>query len=163
MPLASLDLAYNVTLHNQRILLLITLQPQASTIMGATQKRVFTSNDGEFKIEISSANPYNGKIECRYECFSSPVGPLSIPDMEGRYMCVQSNKKEDTETQQVLINFKALKYQDEFSYVIVDTWNGYYETDDSMILTGSRCSVNENGKTVSTSLGTMAFDSLQRK
>lgn len=73
-------------------------------------------------------------------------------------MWVYNNEKENTQIAPVLINFRASKRPEGSPYAIVDTWNGYYETDHSMILTGSRCYVNENGKTNSTSLGTMAFN-----
>ncbi|PXF40281.1 hypothetical protein BWQ96_10008 [Gracilariopsis chorda] len=125
--------------------------------MGLPEHGVYTSDDGVQKITISSTNSSNGQISGIYESSSSPVGPLSIQSMKGNYMWVRSQEAGRDGVAPFVIRFFAAQRPDGRPYSIVDIWNGGYQTDDTMLLSGTRAYVNQEGVVQSISLGTKVF------
>lgn len=129
--------------------------------MGVPKHTTFVSDDGVFKIVIQTSNSSNGQIEADYEAQSSPVGPLSITNAKGGWMWVYSKEAGREGVAPFVINFSAAQRPQGRPYAIVDKWNGTYKTDDSMVLTGSRAYVNEQGTLMSIGLGTKTFSEME--
>lgn len=125
--------------------------------MGLPQHGVYTSDDGVQKITISSTNSGNGQIKGVYESSSSPVGPLNVTNMDGGFMWVYSKDAGKDGVAPFAIRFSAAVRPSGRAYVVMDNWNGGYETDGTLLLAGSRSYVNESGAVQSISLGTKTF------
>lgn len=125
--------------------------------MGLPQHGVYKSDDGVQKITISSTNSSNGQITGVYESSSSPVGALSISNMKGDYMWVHSKEAGRDGVAPFVIRFSAKQRPDGRPYSIVESWDGGYQTDGTMLLTGTRAYVTQDGVVQSISLGTKVF------
>ena len=117
----------------------------------------YTSDDGVQQITIISANPENGQITFSYACSSSPVGPLSISKAKGGYAWVRNGKVERDGVAPFTIAFSVMQRPDDRAYCIKDAWNGAYQKDDTLLLSGTRAYVNREGVVQSISLGTKVF------
>ncbi|PXF43404.1 hypothetical protein BWQ96_06850 [Gracilariopsis chorda] len=125
--------------------------------MGLPRRGTYTSDDGVQKITIENTNSSNGQIEGTYGSSSSPVGPLSISNMRGDFMWVHSQEAGRDGVAPFVIRFFAKQRPSPRAYSIVDSWNGGYQTDDTMLLSGTRAYVNQEGVVQSISLGTKVF------
>lgn len=125
--------------------------------MGVPYHGEYTSEDGVQKVVISSTNSSNGAISGSYKTTSSPVGELSIDTMTGLYMWVNNKEQGRDGVAPFVITFTAAQRPSGRPYTIIESWEGGYKTDDSMLLTGTRSYVTEDGDVQSLCLGTKVF------
>ncbi|HSR67323.1 MAG TPA: hypothetical protein VLU25_05225 [Acidobacteriota bacterium] len=113
----------------------------------------YESENGNFKIQITSANPSNGQIEGTYETNYSPKGGFKVSGKIGNYSWVAPAGNAP-----FVITFSVLRRPDGFPYAIRDTWTGAYQKGDTMWLDGSRSYINEAGNPQQVGgLGTLTF------
>lgn len=120
------------------------------------QTGTYLSQDGHVKIQIDSANPSNGQITGLYATNDSPEGPFTEKGSIGLYAWV-ANSQGQSGAAPFCIRFTASVRPDKFPYCIVDSWNGAYQKDDTMLLSGTRAYVNNKGVVQVTFLGTQTF------
>ncbi len=120
------------------------------------QLGTYLSQDGHIKIQIESANPSNGQITGIYATNDSPQGPFSNSGVVGSYSWV-SNSQGQAGNAPFCISFNGSVRPDGFPYCIIDHWNGAYQTDNTLLLAGTRSYVNNKGVVQVTSLGTQKF------
>ena len=121
--------------------------------MSVPKEGTYIPLDQTMKIQINSATPGNSIVNATYTAQSSPVGPISDSGDIGKYFWV-THKSGQTP---FCISFKAVQRPEGWPYCIVDSWNGYYRKDNTMVLTGTRAIVEAEGQTQSFSLGTHNF------
>lgn len=117
----------------------------------------YKSEDGVYKITISSVNSYHGIFSGKYESAKSPEGALNIGDITGSFRYVMSKSEGRDGVAPFIIGFSTTYRADGRVYAIRDAWEGVYQVGDTLLLTGSRAYVNDDGTTSSTSLGTKTF------
>jgi hypothetical protein len=120
------------------------------------QLGTYLSQDGHVKIQIDGANPSNGQITGIYATNESPEGPLTVKGAIGIYEWV-ANQQGQAGAAPFCIRFTASIRPDKFPYCIVDTWNGAYQTDNTLLLAGTRAYVNNKGVVQISFLGTQTF------
>ena len=121
------------------------------------QLATYLSEDNNFKIQIKSANSTTGEISAAYETRFSPQGAFIDPAAQGHYAWVFSDQQGKDGVAPFNIRIIGSVRPDKRPYCIVDTWNGAYQTDNSLLLQGSRAYVNSKGVVQVTSLGTFRF------
>ena len=117
----------------------------------------YTSEDKNFKIQIKSADPSNGAITAAYETTYSPQGPFTDPSAPGTYAWVFSDQQGKDGVAPFNIRIAGSIRPDKRPYCIVDTWNGAYQTDNTLLMSGSCSYVNSKGVVQVTNLGTFRF------
>ncbi|KAI0558152.1 hypothetical protein FGB62_230g014 [Gracilaria domingensis] len=125
--------------------------------MGLPNHGTYTSDDGVHKIIITRTVSSNGQIDGDYVSSSSPAGPLSISSLKGDYMWVKSKEQGRDGVAPFTIRFWAKQRPDGRPYAIIDSWSGGYQKDNTMLLSGTRAYVNEDGVVQAISLGTKVF------
>eukprot|EP00737_Agarophyton_chilense_P000159 gb/GEZJ01000186.1/.p1 GENE.gb/GEZJ01000186.1/~~gb/GEZJ01000186.1/.p1 ORF type:complete len:128 (-),score=13.63 gb/GEZJ01000186.1/:248-631(-) len=125
--------------------------------MGLPERGTYTSDDGVQKISIYATNSSNGQVDGEYASSSSPVGSLSISSLKGDFMWVNSNAAGRDGVAPFVIRFWAKQRPEGRPYSIIDSWIGGYQTDNTMLLSGSRAYVNQEGVVQAISLGTKVF------
>ncbi|QHI38949.1 hypothetical protein IMCC3317_43490 [Kordia antarctica] len=105
-------------------------------------------------ITIESADPSDGQIQGTYVHNFTPEGPITVSGKVGGYAWVKNNDG-GTGTAPFHINFTASVRPEGSPYCIVDFWNGFYTNDDTIVITGSRSYVKNDGTTQSIGLGTL--------
>jgi hypothetical protein len=122
------------------------------------QLGVYQSDDNKnFKIEITAADPSNGQIQCSYSTTYSPEGPFTDKAAIGHYAWVFSDQQGKDGVAPFNIRIIGSIRPDKRPYCIVDTWNGAYQTDNTLLMEGSRAYVNSKGVIQVGSLGTLRF------
>jgi len=116
----------------------------------------YLSADNHFKIQITNANPSNGQIDGVYATNESPQGPFTSQGTVGHYAWV-ANQQGQSGQAPFCINFTGSVRPNGFPYCIIDMWNGAYQTDNTMLLAGTRAYVNNQGQVQVVSLGTQKF------
>lgn len=116
----------------------------------------YVSEDNNFKIAITAANPANGQIQAVYEAGYSPEGPFTSEGQIGNYAWV-TNKVGGAGTAPFCIRFTGFDRPDGWPYCIYDSWTGAYLPDNTMLLEGVRSYVNADGEVRVLSLGTLTF------
>lgn len=117
----------------------------------------YLSSDNNYKIQINTANPSNGQITGAYEAKSSPEGSFIDQTAPGTYAWVFSDQQGKDGVAPFNIRIVGSIRPDKRAYCIVDTWNGAYQTDNTLLMNGSRAYVNSKGVVQVTSLGTLKF------
>ena len=121
------------------------------------QLTTYVSEDNNYKIQIKSADASNGAISAAYETKFSPQGAFTDPAAVGTYAWVFSDQQGKDGVAPFDIRIAGSVRPDKRPYCIVDTWNGAYQTDNTLLMSGSRAYVNSKGVVQVTSLGTMRF------
>jgi hypothetical protein len=116
----------------------------------------YQSPDKHFKIQIDGANASDGQITGLYATNESPVGLFTSQGTIGHYAWV-ANAQGKAGQPPFNINFTGSARPDGFPYCIIDMWNGAYQTDNSMLLAGTRAYVNNQGVVQVVSLGIQKF------
>jgi hypothetical protein len=124
--------------------------------MSVPKLGTYISSDNNYKIQINSANPSNGQITGAYEAKSSPEGSFIDQGATGGYAWV-TNQQGQSGVAPFNIRMIGSVRPSGFPYCIVDTWNGAYQTDNSLLMQGSRAYVNSKGVIQVTNLGNLRF------
>jgi len=106
------------------------------------------------EITITNATPSNGQIEGSYTHKYTPEGQIDITGKIGGYAWVANNDGGEA-TAPFSINFTVSVLPEGNPYCIVDFWNGFYTIGDSLVLSGVRSYVKNDGTTQSVVLGTL--------
>ena len=114
----------------------------------------YTPLDNTMQIEITSADPSNGEIQGTYTHHFTPEDEITVTGKIGGYAWVDNNDG-GSGTAPFSINFTASVRPDGSPYCIVDFWNGFYTKVNSLVLSGVRSYVKNDGTTQSTVLGTL--------
>jgi hypothetical protein len=117
----------------------------------------YKSADKNFTLKISSANPSNGVIAGVYSANYSPIGAFSVEGNVGTYGWVFSKGQGKDGVAPFNLTFGGAQRPDQRPYNIVDSWNGAYLTDNTILVEGTRSFVNSDGVVEVGSLGTMRF------
>lgn len=117
----------------------------------------YTSQDGKFAIKIKTANGSTGSISGEYKTNESPEGPIHDQQSSGGFGWVHNDRMRRNDVAPFPIQVTGVKRGDQFGYAIVDVWNGAYQEDNTLRLSGSRSYVNHLGAIEVTSLGTQTF------
>lgn len=117
----------------------------------------YMSEDKNFKIQIKSADASTGTISAAYETTYSPQGSFTDQTAPGTYAWVFSDQQGKDGVAPFNIRITGSIRPDKRPYCIVDTWDGAYQTDNSLLMNGSRSYVNSKGVVQVTSLGTLRF------
>ena len=125
--------------------------------MSVPQLGLYMPENKAFKIEIKAANPSNGVINAVYESAFSPQGLLESTGDIGQYAWVYSDRQGKDGVAPFCIQFRGFVRPSGRAYCIMDTWNGAYQENNTMLLTGTRAYVNSAGVTESICLGTLVF------
>ncbi|HEY0554009.1 MAG TPA: hypothetical protein VGG20_07050 [Thermoanaerobaculia bacterium] len=120
------------------------------------QTGTYLSQDNHFKIQIDSADPTNGQITGMYETTESPEGPFVSQGTVGHYSWV-NNAQGQSGVAPFNISFNGSIRPNGWPYCIVDSWDGAYEMDNTLLLAGTRAYVNSKGGVEVASLGTQKF------
>jgi hypothetical protein len=116
----------------------------------------YVSADGRFVFRIATADPADGAITGGYEAKYSPIGVFSERGGIGHYSWVV-NSQGQAGAPPFSISFGGSQRPDPWAYNIVDTWNGAYQMDNSILAEGSRSYVSSDGTVQVGSLGTQVF------
>lgn len=126
--------------------------------MAVPQLGTYLSEDGNFKLEITSANPSNGQIGGTYETQYSPEGGFKVTnDSIAQYSWVFNDKQGKDGVAPFSLSIQANVRPEGRPYSIYDRWAGAYQTDNSLLMEGSRSYVNSKGVVEAMSLGTLRF------
>lgn len=106
------------------------------------------------RIEITSADSSNGEIQGTYENDYTPEETMIVKGKIGGYAWV-SNNDGGSGTAPFCINFTASERPNGWPYCMIDFWNGFYTKTNSIVLTGTRSYVKNDGTTMSIGLGTL--------
>lgn len=109
------------------------------------------------RITITSADPTTGTIQGTYENDYTPEGTMIVTGKIGGYAWVNNNDG-GVRTAPFSINFTVSERPEGFPYCLVDFWNGFYsksDSSDSIIITGTRSYVKNDGTVQSIGLGTL--------
>jgi hypothetical protein len=121
------------------------------------QTGTYVSEDNNFKVQINSADASNGQIDALYATNYSPQGPFTSQGAIGHFDWVYSDQQGKDGVAPFSIRFVGSVRPDKRPYCIVDSWNGAYQTDNTLLLEGCRSYVNSKGVVQATSLGTLKF------
>lgn len=121
------------------------------------QLATYVSEDNNFKIQITSANPSNGEIDAVYETSYSPEGSFTVKGKIGQYSWVHSESQGRDGVAPFSIRFTASMRPDGRTYCIYDTWTGAYQVTDTLLMEGARSYVNSKGIVETRNLGTLTF------
>ncbi len=124
--------------------------------MSVPQLKTYVSEDQNFTIKITSANPSNGQIVATYEASYSPEGALDVSGDIGGYAWVSDASGKNGGTP-FSIRFAAMVRPSGWPYCILDTWTGAYQDDNTLLMEGARSYVNDKGVVEVGSLGTSKF------
>jgi len=119
----------------------------------------YKSDDSNLTIKIEQLDASTGTIRAVYNTTYSPQGAFSDPAAPGTYAWVFSDQQGKDGVAPFDIRVTGSVRPDKRPYCIVDTWSGAYQTDNSLLLAGSRAYVNSKGVVQVTSLGTHRFAS----
>lgn len=117
----------------------------------------YLSEDGNFKLQITSANSSNGQIGGTYAAQYSPEGPLHVESANIAGYSWVSNQEGKSGNAPFSISISASVRPEGRPYSIYDRWAGAYRTDNTLLMDGSRSYVNDKGVVKVVSLGTLAF------
>lgn len=115
---------------------------------------LYIAGNKTMRIEITSADPSTGVIEGTYENDYTPEGTMIVKGKIGGYAWVNNNDGGDGSAP-FSINFTVSERPTDFPYCLVDFWNGFYSKSNSIIITGTRSYVKNDGTTQSIGLGTL--------
>jgi hypothetical protein len=116
----------------------------------------YAPQNNTMSIEITNADPSSGRIQGTYTHKYTPEGQIDIDGNIGGYAWVKNNDG-GSGTAPFSINFTVSKRPNGFPYCIVDFWNGFYTASDSLVMSGIRSYVKQDGTTQSVVLGTLEF------
>ncbi|MFM2341395.1 MAG: hypothetical protein RLZZ592_1048 [Pseudomonadota bacterium] len=125
--------------------------------MGVPILGLYTSEDKVFSITLLGANASNGVITAEYKAGYSPVGPLTLKGDIGNYGWVLNKSQGRDGVAPFVISFGGNWRPEPRIYCIYDRWTGAYQTDNKLLMEGSRVYVNQDGVVQVTSLGTHTF------
>ncbi|WP_046745935.1 hypothetical protein [Kordia zhangzhouensis] len=114
----------------------------------------YKPSNNTFEVTITSADPSNGQIQGTYIHHYTPEGEITVTGKIGGYAWVHNNDG-GSGTAPFSINFTVSVRPDAYSYCIVDFWNGFYTKTNSIVLSGVRSYVKNDGTTQSIGLGTL--------
>lgn len=114
------------------------------------------------QIEITSADPSAGQIQGTYQhnfppidaAINAPVNIIHVTGGIGGYSWVNNNDG-GSGSAPFCINFTASIRPDGWPYCLVDFWNGYYTIDNSIVISGTRSYVKDDGTATTVNLGTL--------
>lgn len=113
----------------------------------------YTSENKQFKIQITSTDSDKGRINAIYESNYSPVGAFTTEEEDiGGYMWVGKYSQLPFS-----ISFAIAKRPENWAYAIRDSWVGAYQAGDTLLMEGVRSYVNSDGVVEVLSLGTLSF------
>ena len=114
--------------------------------------------EGEnYSITITSANSTTGQITAEYKANNSQVGPLNVSGNIGKYSWVYSNSQGTDGVAPFGIRFQMPVNPSGYPYNICDSWTGAYQVDNSLLMSGVRSYINNDGIVEVRSLGTKKF------
>ena len=116
---------------------------------------IYRPANKDYFIEVAEATPANGQIHGGYGARFAPEGGMKS-GLIGFYAWVNSAGNNSAP---FVISFRG--FSRPAGHVVLDQWNGFYRKDDTMLLTGTRAYVNEDGTSESICLGTMLFALIQ--
>ncbi|OHX14011.1 hypothetical protein [Chromobacterium sphagni] len=117
----------------------------------------YISADKNFTFKITSANPANGVITGVYQANYSPIGSFHTEGDVGHYGWVFNKGQGKDGVAPFNLSFGGSQRPDGRAYNIVDSWNGAYLTNNTILAEGSRAFVNSDGVIQVGSLGTQIF------
>lgn len=117
----------------------------------------YTSDDGLYKVTIESVDGWTGKFSGKYKATTSPKGALNIESISGSFSWVARKSDGKDGVAPFVIGFAASQRSEGRTYVVKDVWEGAYQVNDTLLLTGSRAFVDQNGIAESITLGTKQF------
>lgn len=112
----------------------------------------YSSEDGGFSFEITSADSTNGQIVAEYKAKKSPVGSVDVSGTIGHYAFVVPGG-----VPPFAVRFGVGQRPDGRPYALFDSWTGAYLEGEIMQLQGSRSIVTKEGDVKVSSLGTRRF------
>lgn len=119
--------------------------------------KTYTSKDGNFSIKIKTSNGSTGQVTCDYVAKTSPEGQINDTQSIGGFGWVHNDALRRNDVAPFPIQVSGSKRGDQFSYAIVDSWNGAYQPNDTLLMTGSRSYVNSKGLIKVEDLGSQTF------
>ncbi|AUH52373.1 hypothetical protein CXB49_16950 [Chromobacterium sp. ATCC 53434] len=125
--------------------------------MSVPQIGTYVSADKNFSFKITSANASNGVIAGVYQANYSPIGSFKAEGEIGHYGWVFSKAQGKDGVAPFNLSFGGSQRPDGRAYNIVDSWNGAYLTNNTLLVEGSRAFVNSDGTVQVGSLGTQIF------
>ncbi|EAW37111.1 hypothetical protein [Lyngbya sp. PCC 8106] len=125
--------------------------------MSVPRLGTYVSEDNNFKIQVISADAWNGQIQAIYETNYSPVGGFTTEGLIGGFSWVFSNQQGKDGVAPFFITFRAGKRPDDRSYNIDDSWTGAYQVNDILLMDGARSYIDKEGVVQVVSLGTLRF------
>ncbi|GAU04325.1 hypothetical protein BSLA_02f1855 [Burkholderia stabilis] len=117
----------------------------------------YISSDKNFTFKITSADASNGVIAGVYTTNYSPIGAFTSEGNVGHYGWVFSKAQGKDGVAPFNISFGGSQRPDQRPYNIVDSWNGAYLTNNTIVAEGTRSFVNSDGVVEVGSLGTLKF------
>jgi len=132
--------------------------------MSIPQNGTYVPENKTMQIEIISADASKSTIEATYQHnfppvdaeINPPVNVIHITGEIGKFYWVENNDG-GSGTAPFSINFTASIRPDGWPYCLVDFWNGYYSTENTIVLTGTRSYVKNDGTAISVGLGTLTL------
>lgn len=121
------------------------------------QYGTYVAEGGNYSITITSANSSNGQIAAQYHANYSQVGPLTVTGNIGGYSWVYSNTQGKDGVAPFGIRFKVSIRPSDRAYNIYDDWTGAYQVNNTLLMSGVRSYVNNEGIIEVRSLGTKVF------
>jgi hypothetical protein len=115
--------------------------------------------EGEnYSITITSTKSSIGQITAEYKANNSQVGPLKVSGNIGKYSWVYSNSQgKRSHVAPFGIRFDMSVRPSGYQYNIYDSWTGAYQVDNSLLMSGVRSYINNDGIVEVRSLGTKKF------
>ncbi|NVE00116.1 hypothetical protein [Massilia sp. BJB1822] len=117
----------------------------------------YVSEDNNFTLKISSADPSNGAIRGTYVANYSPVGQINVEGAIGGYAWVFNKGQGKDGVAPFTASFGGSVRPDGRPYCINDAWSAVYLPDNTILAEGSRSFVNQDGVAEVRSLGTRRF------
>jgi len=115
---------------------------------------LYMSPSKTIRIEITKADPTTGVIEGTYENDYTPEGTMIVKGKIGGYAWVNNNDGGEGSAP-FSINFTVSERPIDYPYCLVDFWNGFYSKSNSIVITGTRSYVRNDGTVQSIGLGTL--------
>ncbi len=111
----------------------------------------FVSEDRNFTIEITKADPKNSDLEVNYKANFSPKGAFTQKAQKGHFYHVRTGKAP------FAMDVEVINRPEGHAYCILDNWTGVYKEDNTLWMEGARSFVNENGEIETLNLGRLKF------
>ncbi|WAC75427.1 hypothetical protein OU995_12305 [Roseateles sp. SL47] len=116
----------------------------------------YTSSDGYYSVNITTANSSDGSIVGTYTSYVSPIGTYVETGTVGHFGWV-NNSAGQSGVAPFSISFEGKQRPAGWPYIFRETWNGVYRVDNTILAAGTRSYVNSSGLVLVVNLGTVVF------